>query len=115
MANASPKVEPLIGLLSDEDGQVRHYVAKALGELGDARAVKPLITSLEKNLEIDKEPTYSEGFDQRAVNPSVPAALAKIVEASDIKEKENVIKFLENDDPGMVRMGVSMLKGILEE
>jgi len=108
-------VEPLIKALSDDHMWVRIYAVGALGKIGDERAVKPLITSLEKNLEMEKEPTYSDGIDQRAVNPYVMAALAKIVKASDIKEKENVIKFLENDDPGMVRMGVSMLKGILEE
>ena len=28
---------------------------------------------------------------------------------------ENLRKFLESDDPAMIRMGSSMLKGILEE
>ena len=30
-------------------------------------------------------------------------------------EKKNVLKFLKSDDFGMVMMGASMLKGILEE
>ena len=31
------------------------------------------------------------------------------------KEQDNIIKFLESDDEGMVMMGASMLEGILEE
>ena len=66
--------------------------------MGDISAVKPLIKALEGG-------NFS----------AVAEVLAKIVKASDIKEKENVIKFLESDDQGMVMMGASMLKGILEE
>ena len=40
--------------------------------------------------------------------------LAKELVKTD-EEKEKIIKFLESDDPGMVRMGASMLKGILKE
>ena len=42
------------------------------------------------------------------------AELAKELVKTD-EEKEKIIKFLESDDPGMVRMGASMLKGILKE
>jgi len=42
------------------------------------------------------------------------AELAKELVKTD-EEKEKIIKFLESDDPGMVLMGASMLKGILEE
>ena len=31
------------------------------------------------------------------------------------KERKNITRFLESDDHGMIRMGASMLKGILEE
>ena len=42
--------------------------------------------------------------------------LVKITEKNmNGKEKENIIKFLKSDDEGMVMMGASMLKGILEE
>ena len=40
-------------------------------------------------------------------------ALKKIVEAN-VDEKENILKFLDNDDSAMIMMGASMLKGILE-
>ena len=39
-------VEPLIGALTDEDGNVRVNAAEALGLLGDRRAVVPLLTAL---------------------------------------------------------------------
>jgi hypothetical protein len=43
-------------------------------------------------------------------------ALRKIVEANlEGNEKENLLKFLKNDDAAMITMGASMLMGILEE
>ena len=39
-------VEPLIGLLKDENRDVRWGAAEALGEIGDTRAVKPLLAAL---------------------------------------------------------------------
>ena len=41
-----PAVEPLIGLLKDENVFLRSFAAKSLGELGDKRAVQPLIEML---------------------------------------------------------------------
>ena len=39
-------VEPLITALKDSDYSVRWYAAQALGKIGDARAVEPLIKAL---------------------------------------------------------------------
>lgn len=39
-------VEPLIAMLSDDDGEVRERVANMLGLIGDTRAVEPLVTVL---------------------------------------------------------------------
>jgi HEAT repeat protein len=39
-------VEPLIGLLGDADQRVQRAAAAALGQLGDARAVEPLLSAL---------------------------------------------------------------------
>jgi HEAT repeat protein len=39
-------VEPLIGVLSDDNWRVREYAVRALGEIGDERAVEPLIKAL---------------------------------------------------------------------
>ena len=93
-------VEPLIKLLND--GMVRWGAAVALGKIGDVRAVKPLIKTFEdENLDVIKV---------------AAKALVKIKEA-DIgnEEKKNILKFLKSKDPAMVRMGASILKGILEE
>ena len=42
----APALEPLITALKDEDPSVRSGAARALGEIGDARAVDPLIVAL---------------------------------------------------------------------
>jgi len=39
-------VDPLLGLLRDQDADVRAATADALGSLGDKRAVEPLISLL---------------------------------------------------------------------
>jgi uncharacterized membrane-anchored protein YjiN (DUF445 family) len=41
-----PAVEPLIGVLRDEDWRVREAAASVLGKIGDKRAVEPLIAAL---------------------------------------------------------------------
>ena len=104
-------VEPLIKALEDEEAMEhdRSNIVIALGMIGDKRAVEPLIEVL-SDTRIRESLSSLSGVRTSAAN-----ALAKIVKASDIKEKENVIKFLESDDQGMVMMGASMLKGILKE
>ena len=93
-------VEPLIKALGDEDWRACNSAAIALGKIGDKRAVEPLIKSLE-----DKDVRYNTTI-----------ALVKITKANiKGKEQKNIIKFLESDDEGMVMMGASILKGILEE
>jgi HEAT repeat protein len=41
-----PAVEPLIGVLKDENAHVRSFAAEGLGELGDKRSVQPLVALL---------------------------------------------------------------------
>jgi HEAT repeat protein len=41
-----PAVEPLIGVLKDENAFVRSFAAKGLGELGDKRAIEALVEVL---------------------------------------------------------------------
>ena len=126
-------VEPLIKMLSDEDSEVRSYAFKALGKIGDARAVQPLIEILGDNrLSVIKAAAGALGMigDARAVKPlfktfenenlgliKVTAKTIVKIKGSDIEDEErkNVLKFLKSKDPAMVRMGASMLKGILEE
>ena len=91
-------VKPLIETLSDDRINVLKAVAKALDKIGDKRAVKPLIKTFKKeNLGLTKI-----------------SAMA-IVKMEKLDEADNILKFLESKDPAMVRMGASMLEGILEE
>jgi HEAT repeat protein len=55
-------VEPLIAALEEKDKEVREAAAEALGEIGDARAIKPLIARL----------------DEKEVRQTVVDALVKI-------------------------------------
>jgi len=41
-----PALEPLIGVLKDENAHVRSFAAEGMGELGDKRAVQPLVAVL---------------------------------------------------------------------
>lgn len=49
----APTVEPLIAALKDENKNVRYEIAWALGEIRDQRAMKPLITILQKDKDAD--------------------------------------------------------------
>jgi HEAT repeat protein len=48
----APAVEALIRALSDPDPFVRQQAARALGEIGDARAVKPLLLALSDRAQV---------------------------------------------------------------
>ena len=95
-------MQPLIEILGDNRLSVIKAAAGALGMIGDARAVKPLFKTFEnENLGLIK----------------VTAKTIVKIKGSDIEDEErkNVLKFLKSKDPAMVRMGASMLKGILKE
>jgi hypothetical protein len=51
-------VDPLIGALGDESGDVRTAVAKALGGLGDQRATEPLLDLLDDPYTYEAGPDY---------------------------------------------------------
>jgi len=68
-------VEPLIVLLTDNDNFVPGAAALALGEIGDARAVEPLITALtltqNPNAVVEAAWALSKIGDIRAVEPTI--------------------------------------------
>lgn len=72
-----PAVEPLINILHDTDGNVRVYGASALGSIGDARAVEPLINLLlnDNDWMVRKDAGYALGSigDARAIEPLTKA------------------------------------------
>jgi HEAT repeat protein len=75
----APAVEPLIVELKKGSGkQTRNMAARVLGEIGDARAVEPLIAALENALKDQKYPegaffikALGEIGDPRAVEPLI--------------------------------------------
>jgi HEAT repeat protein len=65
----------LIPLLEDDNAQVRNYVAKALGRLGDSKAVEPLISLLkDENVQVRDSAAKALGRlgDPKAVEPLIP-------------------------------------------
>jgi HEAT repeat protein len=74
-AAGAPVVEPLIHLLSAEKGRlpaVRHAAIRALGQIGDARAVEPLIALLHEHdplLRVEVAEALGQLRDARAVEP----------------------------------------------
>jgi HEAT repeat protein len=84
-------LEPLIKALEDGNWKVRNIAAKALGDIGDARAVEPLIKAL------------GEG------NLSAAGALGKI---GDERAIEPLIKALGDDDRNVRKSAAGVLGGI---
>jgi HEAT repeat protein len=71
---AARNVPALIEALSEDDGHVRAAAARALREIGDDRAVEPLISSLHDAYEATTEKGLLEGWPS---NPVVHVAAAE--------------------------------------
>jgi len=84
--------------------------ASALGNIGDTRALMPLITVLRES---PSPPSAYHNILIRTVKASITKCIKKL--NTDNKEKKNILKFLKSKDPTMVQKGTSILKGILEE
>jgi hypothetical protein len=71
----TPDVEGAIRLLRSEDVQIRQFMAYLLGQVGDARAIEPLIEALEdENAAVQGAAANALGKlgDQRAVDYLLP-------------------------------------------
>jgi HEAT repeat protein len=70
-----PAVIPLIAALQDEKRKVRSFAAKALGYMGDTRAVEPLITILQNDWEVRSSAALALGSlkDMRAAEVLIAA------------------------------------------
>ncbi|UCE73499.1 MAG: HEAT repeat domain-containing protein [Methanomassiliicoccales archaeon] len=93
-------VEGLIEVLKDvdEDNSVRKNAAKALGEIGDARAVEPLIQALKaRSMYVNEEAVEALGNikDIRAVMPIIKA----------MGEKLMYVKFTNKATEALVKIG----------
>ena len=104
-------VEPLIGAIEIVFSDSSYYrkkcteLAKALGKLGDIRAIEPLVKGLDIN---------SLNIEERtSITDSISLILERL--EIDMKEINNLKRFLTGQDPGMRTMGLSMLKGILKD
>ncbi len=71
----SDAVEPLIDVLNGEDSMASVYAAKALGKIGDTRAVEPLIAHMNMGImpEVDDIMALGDLGDARAVDPLLEA------------------------------------------
>lgn len=87
-------VEPLIGVLQDDNPTVRRYAAWALGEIKDARAAKPLVAAL--------------GDEDGFVQNSAAEALGKIGEPS----VESLMAALEDENSTVRRRATDALRKI---
>jgi HEAT repeat protein len=77
--DAAVAVEPLLGLLDDDDPGVRHTAAAALGEAGDDRAVG----ALANRLETDPDPTVRRATADALGRIGHPAAVEPLQQAID--------------------------------
>ena len=77
--------------------EIENEIIEKLGNLGDKKALSPIIEIIDENdLDI------------------VAASLSKILKKNKLENSKEILKFLKSNDEGMKRMGVSMLKGILD-
>ena len=83
-------------------------------------AIPKILTKFEKNIveNYKSHESYIETLlTGRTIDKKWIAIVLQKIADKNLKadEKDNVLKFLQNDDEAMVMMGASMLKGILEE
>jgi len=81
----TPAVEPLIAVLASKNINARDTAARALGEIGDARAVKPLIAILYKHAILEEEHLNKESYITALANIGTPSAEALI---TDLKNEQ---------------------------
>ena len=94
-------MEPLIQALTDYDGSVRKFAAYALGDLGDARAVEPLIQLLD-----DEDVIFLEGPQMAALE-----ALSKIGDNRAVEPLRLLMVKLDTRDRKAVEKSINQLSG----
>jgi HEAT repeat protein len=106
-----PAVPQLADLLEDRNPAIRKMAAKALGDLGDQRAVEPLIRALaDRDTEVRMEVVLALGWlgDRRAVLP-----LSRVMKVSTVEVRVAVIDALGSfkKDP----LAIEVLAAALED
>jgi hypothetical protein len=92
VAFGAPAVEPLISVLINNYGHVLEEAAEALGKIGDARALEPLIATLECD-DIYIYPTSN--LEDKFVTPKITEALRKLGWQPPETEKKQIITELD--------------------
>ena len=85
-------VEPLINALKNDDSVVRNFAASALGRIGDARAVEPLIEALRAW----SEKLFLSGYRRPFINTERVTAARALGEIGDARAVQPLINDLEN-------------------
>src|SRR5690606_18539210 len=75
---ASPSVEPLIHVLTHERGVARYAAAEALGQIGDTRAVRPLINLIDSEEKIMFWRLENTPYKSQSLRSVAARALGKI-------------------------------------
>jgi len=116
----------IIKILKSEDNHPynRCLALDALGEIGGKEVIDAMIKILEdEDYEYNSKASGSSRFfkasstrvrsSHRIAVKILRRILSKSLKNDDTNE--NLRKFLESDDPAIIRMGASMLKGLLEK
>ncbi len=104
----APAVEPLLVLLGDKDWVVRWAVAKALGQIGDPRAVQSLMFAMgdaDANVRQAAAEALGQIGDARAIDP-----LVAILKETDSKVRSAIIVALIKIGQPSVNPVAAMLK-----
>jgi CheY-like chemotaxis protein len=84
-------VGPLIAVLEDADAGVRQGAARALGHIGDVRAVEPLVALLKDTIS-EVRRAADEGIKQ--INAARPGDVAEVLKRSAVPQATAVLKRL---------------------
>jgi len=132
-----PAVEPLIGMLNDDERDLRILAIESLGEIGDERAVEPLIEALnDEEWQMRKLIAQALGDlgDKKAVEPLIDvllndyyegvrvAAAESLGEIGDERAIDSLIEALYDVDPdvrdqaeeALVQIGDPVVKAITD-
>jgi len=111
IASKQEAVDPLIAVLTDESPEVRKGAAKALGEIGDPRAVEPLIAALAQPEASPLDPPEEDPAPQKRALRTVADALGNL---GDPRAVEPLIDALADDAPSVRRSAAAALGRIAD-
>ena len=102
----TPAVEPLLTILASEDARAREYAAITLGEIGDPRAVGPLIDIIYGIY--GRGDSFTHYYINALANIGTPSAEALIADLKD--EDESIRNYAEK---ALGQMGLSAVEALI--